>query len=138
MAPFKRMSTVLGTRRQLSEFEKICVREDITFTQAPKDGSKINGIVERFHRTVGEMANAFLYHDRMSHIFWEFVYRYSNWLYNRIVHSALVKHSPYEIVYAKRPKVVADWISSSTEVAANGIGLGKVSIDLKKRINGLN
>ena len=24
----------------LSEFEKICVREDITFTQAPKDGSK--------------------------------------------------------------------------------------------------
>ena len=29
-----------------SEFEKICTREDITFTQAPKDGSKINGIVE--------------------------------------------------------------------------------------------
>ena len=43
----------------LSEFEKIYVREDITFTQAPKDGSKINGIVERFHRTASEMANAF-------------------------------------------------------------------------------
>ena len=88
----------------LSEFEKICVREDITFTQAPKDGSKINGIVERFHRTVGEMANAFLYHGRMSPIFWEFAYRHSNWLYNRLVHSALVKHSPYEIVFAKRPR----------------------------------
>mgnify|MGYP001502934311 FL=1 len=73
-----------------SEFEKICLREDITFTQAQKDGSKINGIVERFHRTVGEMANAFLYHGRMSPIFWEFAYRYSNWIYNRLVHSGLV------------------------------------------------
>ena len=51
-----------------SEFEKICLREDITFTQAPKDGSKINGIVERFHRTVGEMANAFLPWQNVSDI----------------------------------------------------------------------
>ena len=87
-----------------SEFEKICLREDITFTQAPKDGSKINGIVERFHRTVGEMANAFLYHGRMSPIFWEYAYRHSNWIYNRLVHSGLVTHSPYEIVFAKRPR----------------------------------
>ena len=87
-----------------SEFEKICLREDITFTQAPKDGSKINGIVERFHRTVGEMANAFLYHGRMSPIFWEYAYRHSNWIHNRLVHSGLVTHSPYEIVFAKRPR----------------------------------
>jgi hypothetical protein len=39
-----------------SEFEKF------TLT---KDGSKINGIVERYHRTVDEMANAF-YHGMMT------------------------------------------------------------------------
>ena len=52
----------------LSEFEKICDREDIKFTQAPKGVSKLNGIVERYNRTLSELANAFLYHGRVSPI----------------------------------------------------------------------
>ena len=64
-----------------SEFEK--------FTLA-KDGSKINGIVERYHRTVDEMANAF-YHGMMTpNFFWKYVYRHLNWIYNRLVHSGLI------------------------------------------------
>lgn len=39
-----------------SEFEKF---------ELAMDGSKINGIVERFHHTVDEMANAF-YHGMMT------------------------------------------------------------------------
>ena len=91
-------------RSDKMKFELMQSEFENTFTQAPKDGSKINSIVERFHRTVGEMANAFLYHGRMSPIFWEYAYRYSNWIYNRLVHSGMITHSPYEIVFAKRPR----------------------------------
>ena len=44
-----------------AKFEQICAREDIKFSWAPAGMSKINGVAERFQRTVSEMANAFLY-----------------------------------------------------------------------------
>ena len=90
----------------LSEFEKVCNRPEnnITFTHAPKGVSKLNGVVERYNRTLSELSNAFLYHGRVSPIFWEYAYRHSNWIYNRLIHSHLGKHSPYEIVYARRPR----------------------------------
>ena len=90
----------------LSEFEKVCNRPEnnIKFTQAPRGVSKLNGVVERYNRTLSELSNAFLYHGRVSPIFWEYAYRHSNWIYNRLIHSHLGKHSPFEIVFARRPR----------------------------------
>ena len=90
----------------LSEFEKVCNRPEnnIKFTHAPRGVSKLNGVVERYNRTLSELSNAFLYHGRVSPIFWEYAYRHSNWIYNRLIHSHLGKHSPFEIVFARRPR----------------------------------
>ena len=87
-----------------AKFEQICAREDIKFSWAPAGMSKINGVAERFQRTVSEMANAFLYQGRMSPIFWVFAYRHATWIYNRILHSTLGSYSPFELVHARRPR----------------------------------
>ena len=55
-----------------SEFEKF---------ELAMDGSKINGIVERFHHTVDEMANAFYHGNDPKFFFWKYVYRHLNWIY---------------------------------------------------------
>ena len=54
--------------RHLVNLRTSASTEDIKFTQAPKGVSKLNGIVERYNRTLSELANAFLYHGRVSPI----------------------------------------------------------------------
>ena len=87
-----------------ARFTEICDKAGIDHTVAPVGVSKLNGIVERFNRTVSEMSNPFLYAGRMSPIFWIFAYKHSTWIYNRIMHGKLGPHSPFEVVHARRPR----------------------------------
>ena len=87
-----------------ARFTEICDKAGIDHTVAPVGVSKLNGVVERFNRTVSEMANAFLYAGRMSPVFWIFAYKHSAWIYNRIMHGKLGPHSPFEVVHARRPR----------------------------------
>ena len=94
----------VGDDKLTARFTDICDKAGIDHTVAPVGVSKLNGIVERFNRTVSEMSNAFLYAGRMSPIFWIFAYKHSTWIYNRIMHGKLGPHSPFEVVHARRPR----------------------------------
>ena len=84
------VATLEGAQKKVkAKFEKVCKREDIKFSWVHAGMSKINGVAERFQRTVSEMANAFLYQGRMSPIFWVFAYRQTTWIFNRFLHSTL-------------------------------------------------
>ena len=67
----------------LVEFEKVAAEEGVQKVEAsPRDGNKGNGICERHHRTIFDIASGFLRQSHVSPLFWVEAYRYATLLYN--------------------------------------------------------
>lgn len=94
-----------GESAKISNFDKICLKNKIDHQVTPPNTSRINGKVERYHRTLHEAANAFLYDARLSPIFWPYAVAHAEYVKNRVVHRALSQNvTPHEIVTRMRPR----------------------------------
>ena len=90
--------------KTLVEFEKVAAEEGVQRVEAsPRDGNKGNGICERHHRTIFDIASGFLRQSHVSPLFWVEAYRYATLLYNSMTTSHTGQYSPHELVYGKRP-----------------------------------
>ena len=98
--------TQKGDLKNFVEFEKVAASPEwgCRVEAGPRDGSKGNGIVERYHRTVFEIASSFLLQAHMSPLFWPEAYRYAELMYNRMTTVHTGEFSPYELVYRRRPR----------------------------------
>mmetsp|Transcript_97940 Transcript_97940/g.280157 ORF Transcript_97940/g.280157 Transcript_97940/m.280157 type:complete len:613 (+) Transcript_97940:1833-3671(+) len=94
-----------GEKPKTSKFDKMCERHGIDHQVTPPHTSRINGRVERYHRTLHEAANAFLHDARLSPIFWCYALQHAEYVKNRVVHRALGTNiTPHEIVTRMRPR----------------------------------
>ena len=94
-----------GQEPRLSKFGKICKKHKIEHIKTPAYKSRINGKVERYHRTLHEAASAFLYDARLSPIFWPYAVMHAEWIKNRVIHRELGTNiTPHEIVTRRRPR----------------------------------
>ena len=86
--------------KTLVEFEKVAAEEGVQRVEAsPRDGNKGNGICERHHRTIFDIASGFLRQSHVSPLFWVEAYRYATLLYNSMTTSHTGQYSPHELVY---------------------------------------
>ena len=68
-----------GDEKNFVEFEKVANAPEwgCRVEAGPRDGSKGNAIVERYHRTIFEIASSFLLNSHASPLFWIEAYRYA-------------------------------------------------------------
>ena len=91
--------------KTLVEFERVAREFDVEKVEAsPRDGNKGNGICERHHRTIFEIASGFLRQSHISPLFWVEAYRYATLIYNSMTTSHTGQYSPYELVFGRRPR----------------------------------
>ena len=90
--------------KTFTAFERVAEEHDVVVEASPRDGSTGNGLVERYHRIIFEMASSFLRRSRMSPLFWVEAYKYAEFLYNRMTTASTGEFTPYELVYGKRPR----------------------------------
>ena len=95
-----------GDEKNFVEFEKVANAPEwgCRVEAGPRDGSKGNAIVERYHRTIFEIASSFLLNSHASPLFWVEAYRYAEYLHNRMVTGHTGEFTPHEMVYRKRPR----------------------------------
>ena len=95
-----------GDEKNFVEFEKVATAPEwgCRVEAGPRDGSKGNAIVERYHRTIFEIASSFLLNSHASPLFWVEAYRYAEYLHNRMVTGHTGEFTPHEMVYRKRPR----------------------------------
>ena len=70
----------------------------------PRDGSKGNAVVERYHRTIFEIASSFLLNSHASPLFWVEAYKYAEYLHNRMTNGQSGECTPHELVFRRRPR----------------------------------
>ena len=90
--------------KTFTEFERVAEEHGVCVEAAPRDGQTGNGQVERYHRTIFEMASTFLRRSRISPLFWVEAYKYAEFLYNRMTTARTGDFTPYELVLGKRPR----------------------------------
>ena len=95
-----------GDEKNFVEFEKVATAPEwgCRVEAGPRDGSKGNAIVERYHRTIFEIASSFLLNSHASPLFWVEAYRYAEYLHNRMVTGHTGEFTPHEMVFRKRPR----------------------------------
>jgi hypothetical protein len=85
-------------------FTKLCKHHDITHQLVPAYRHEINGVAERWNRTVMQMANTMLYHARISPVLWSSAVAHANFLRNRLPTSARGGFTPYELYHNRLPR----------------------------------
>ena len=84
-------------------FLKVCRRNKITHSLAPAHRHELNGVAERWNRTVRTMANSMLYKARISPILWSSAIAHANFIRNRLPLQTRVGHTPYELFFNRFP-----------------------------------
>ena len=84
-------------------FLKVCRKNQITHSLAPAYRHELNGVAERWNRTVRTMGNAMLYKARISPILWSSAIAHANFLRNRLPAQSRQGHTPYELFYNRYP-----------------------------------
>ena len=86
-------------------FEAVNKKYGIEHTITPPHKSHLNGIVERYHRTIHEAANALLYEAKLNSIMWPYAVAHAEYIKNRMMHSVHgTRITPYEIVTHRRAR----------------------------------
>ena len=95
----------------VSEFQKICLANNIEQQFTSAYTSAQNGISERMNRTLVEHATCLLYEAGLSPSFWSLAVKHATWLRNRIWTRSLstdkagVLHSPFQRLFGRIPSV---------------------------------
>ena len=90
--------------KTFTDFERVAEEQGVVVEAAPRDGSTGNGLVERYHRIIFEIASSFLRRSRMSPLFWVEAYKYAEFLYNRMTTAGTGEFTPHELVHGRRPR----------------------------------
>ncbi|KAK8921677.1 hypothetical protein KSP39_PZI020061 [Platanthera zijinensis] len=106
---FERSIKILRTDRGgefiSNEFTSYCskegIRRELTASRSPQQ----NGVVERRNRTIIEMARTMLLSKSMPKEFWAEAAHTAVYILNRSPTKALIKQTPYEGIYKRKPKV---------------------------------
>ena len=86
-------------------FTRICAENDIIHHVTPPRRPERHGLAENYNRVVFRMANSFLYNSRISHLLWASTVAHANAVRNRLPHSGLGAHTPYELFFKRRPRL---------------------------------
>ena len=90
--------------KTFTDFERVADENGVTVEASPRHGSTGNGLVERYHRIIFEIASSFLRRSRMSPLFWVEAYKYAEFLYNRMTTAGTGEFTPHELVHGHRPR----------------------------------
>lgn len=93
-----------------SEFNKICLEENIEQQFTSPYTPAQNGISERMNRTLVEHAACLLTDARLAKRFWSLAVRHACYIRNRVYCSGLAtedegQRSPYQVLYGKSPSI---------------------------------
>jgi transposase InsO family protein len=86
-------------------FDRVCTANNIIHELTPHHRPELNGLAERWNQTVIGMANSILFSARLSHVLWTSAVAHANMIRNGLPIQDLVKFTPYELWYHKRPRV---------------------------------
>ena len=104
-APPKRLRTDGAKELTGEAFKAINSKHGIEHTITPPHKSHLNGVVERYHRTIHEGANALLYEAKLNSIMWPYAAAHAEYIKNRMMHSVHgTRITPYEIVTHRRAR----------------------------------
>ena len=92
------------SHKTFTDFERVADEYGVTVEASPRHGSTGNGLVERYHRIIFEIASSFLRRSRMSPLFWVEAYKYAEFLYNRMTTTGTGEFTPHELVHGHRPR----------------------------------
>ena len=90
--------------KTFTDFERVAEEHGVVVEASPRDGPTGNGLVERYHRIIFEIASSFLRRSRMSPLFWVEAYKYAEFLYNRMTTAGTGEFTPHELVHGRRPR----------------------------------
>jgi hypothetical protein len=85
-------------------FSKVCQKHEIEHKLVPAYRHEINGVAERWNRTVSQMANTMMYHARISPILWSSAIAHANFLRNRLPTRSRDGITPYELYFNRLPR----------------------------------
>lgn len=85
-------------------YAKVCAQYEIVHEPYPAYTPQLNGVAERWNRTVMTMANSMMYNARAHPTLWTFAAAHANHLRNRLPTSIRSGHTPYELFHNRRPR----------------------------------
>jgi hypothetical protein len=86
------------------ENRKFCDSMGIEIHCSPEYRPEMNGKIERYNRTLSELANCLLHHANLPNYFWPFAYESANFILNRsISRVSCTGKTPYENIYKVPP-----------------------------------
>jgi hypothetical protein len=85
-------------------FDRLCTKYGIKHELTPAYVPALHGIAERWNRTCMTMANAMLYHARVSPVLWSSAVAHANYLRNRLPTKSRSGITPYELFTNRRPR----------------------------------
>ena len=89
---------------QGTAYAEACKKYHIVHEPFPAYTPQLNGVAERWNRTVMTMANAMMYNARVHPTLWTYAVAHANHLRNRLPTSARGGYTPYELFFNRRPR----------------------------------
>src|SRR3979490_877029 len=103
----KKIRTDNGGEYIGKEFQDICAKSGIIHETTPPYTPELNGITERYNRTIQEGALTLQHEADLSNKFWVSMVHTVNFIRNRILHSR-INMSPHESFWGTKPTI--NWL----------------------------
>lgn len=92
-----------GTEYLNQNFYKFAKEEGIYIKPAPPYTHQLNGVAERFNRTIMDRARCFLADAEISKIYWPECIKTAAYLGNRLLTNTLPRKTPFELFFGRKP-----------------------------------
>ena len=85
-------------------YDMACKEHEILHEPIPAHMPALNGVAERWNRTIMNMANSMMYNARISSVLWSSAVAHSNYIRNRLPTRSRGNHTPHELFTNRRPR----------------------------------
>ena len=93
-----------GTDHDDTAFAEVCKTYEIIHEPIPAHTPELNGVAERWNRTVMSMANSMMYNARIHPMLWSSAVAHANYLRNRLPTKSRAGFTPHQLFTNRRPR----------------------------------
>ncbi|RVE41307.1 hypothetical protein evm_014045 [Chilo suppressalis] len=87
------------------DFFKLCKQEGIYLNPAPPYTHELNGVAERYNRTIMDRARCLLQEAKLDKRYWPECVKAASYIGNRLLTNTYIKKTPYELFFGIKPDV---------------------------------